>query len=371
MKKILHVIGYLGMGGDTSVVLNVKKMMDEEQYSFDFLTHEGARLELVKYLRKCGSNVYILPGDVRKLGPIKYYKKVLEILRKIPFTYDAIHVHTSMQSGLALAAAKHAGIKIRICHSHTNQIQRKTSFLKRIVAVPFLRILYMTNANVKVACSKSAGKFLFGKSSFITLYNGIDINRFSQVENESVKALRKEIGITDNDIVVGQVANFGPMKNQCFAIQIAQTVYKNRPDIKFVFVGSGKEFGAIKHLAKEKECNVYFMGQRTDVERFIHLFDCIILPSKPGEGFPVTMIEAQAVGTKCIISDNVTNEVDVGLGLITQLPLQIEQWVDQIKKLSRDQKRDKSLYAEKMIEMGYDNKTFTEKWLTLYERATS
>ena len=130
MYNVLHVIGHIGRGGDTTVAQDIVTNMDNTKIHFDFVTHKGADKEKVKQFRKAGFRVFVMDGDVRELGMVKYYKSILEIMKNAGVKYDAIHVHTGMQSGVALAAAKKAGIPKRICHSHVTAIQRKASFLK-------------------------------------------------------------------------------------------------------------------------------------------------------------------------------------------------------------------------------------------------
>ena len=72
MYNVLHVIGHIGRGGDTTVVLDVMNNMDRSRIHFDFITHKGAKEEVVKKLRDTGSNVYVMEGDVRELGLAKY-----------------------------------------------------------------------------------------------------------------------------------------------------------------------------------------------------------------------------------------------------------------------------------------------------------
>ena len=83
MYNVLHVIGHIGRGGDTTVVLDVMKNMDCSKFHFDFITHKGAKEEIVKELRDAGSKVYIMDGDVRELGLINYYKSFLKALKQM------------------------------------------------------------------------------------------------------------------------------------------------------------------------------------------------------------------------------------------------------------------------------------------------
>lgn len=363
MIHVLHVIGYLGRGGDTSVVLDVQSHADPDQYHFDFVTHEGTtRMEVVQMLRDAGCTVHILKGDVRKLGPIGYYRAFSQLLQTCGRQYDAIHVHTGMQSGIALLAAKRAGIPRRICHSHVTTIQRQTSRLKKLVSVPVFRYLYNANSTQKAACSRMAGDFLFG-SGYELLYNAVDLDRFLAVTPEDAAAARAALGIGAEDVVIGQVARMSQMKNQRFLISLAREL----PERKFVLVGGGKDLEELQALAADCP-NVIFTGQRSDVPTLMKCFDVCVLPSLPGEGFPVTMLEAQAAGCRCIISDKVTGEVEVGLNLVSQLPLEDrEGWLRALRTAERitDPGR-RDACARQLAEMGFGKAHFAEKWLDLY-----
>ena len=203
MYNVLHVIGHIGQGGDTTVVLDVMKNMDPSKFHFDFITHKGAKEETIKELCDAGSKVHIMNGDVRELGLVKYYKSLFSILMRADVKYDAIHVHTGMQSGVALAAAKKAGIPKRVCHSHVTAIQRKVPFIKKIIATPIFRYLYMKNATCRIACSKDAGTFLYGKTSFTVVYNAVDIVPYLNVTPLKIREKEHEIGVKDNDILIG------------------------------------------------------------------------------------------------------------------------------------------------------------------------
>ena len=245
MYNVLHVIGHIGRGGDTTVVLDVMKNMDYSKFHFDFITHKGAKEEIVKELRDAGSKVYIMDGDVRELGLINYYKNFLKALKQMNVCYDAIHVHTGMQSGVALAAARKAGIPKRICHSHVTAIQRKTSIIKKIIATPIFRYLYTKNSTLKVACSKDAGAFMYGKDSkFTVVYNAVDIEPYLNVTLQEIRKKEREIGAKEDDVLVGHVARMSEMKNQRFILELARKM-EDCSKLKFVMVGDGPDFSEI------------------------------------------------------------------------------------------------------------------------------
>lgn len=367
MYNVLHVIGHIGRGGDTTVVLDVMKNMDSSKFHFDFITHKGAKEETVKELRNVGSKVYLMDGDVRELGLVKYYDSFLNILKHVDVKYDAVHVHTGIQSGVALAAAKKAGIPKRICHSHVTAIQRKASFVKKVIATPVFRYLYMKNATHRIACSKDAGVFMYGENGkFTVVYNAVDILPYLNVTPLEIQEKERKIGVKDNDILIGHVARMSEMKNQKFILKLAHTV-ADCQNIKFILVGDGPDFSEIQDLA-QNQSNVILLGRRSDIPTLMKMFDCVILPSLPGEGFPVTMIEAQAAGCRCIISENVTTEVEVGLSLVKSLPLNdITAWTEELKIVKKNrnyEQRDNS--ARQLIDMGFGKSEFVNKWLDVY-----
>ena len=370
MINVLQIIGYIGRGGDTTVVLDVMKSMDSSKYHFDFITHKGTTdMNVVEALRESGSKVYILDGDVRKLGLVKYYREVKRIIDNSQVKYDAIHTHTSMQSGVALLAARKAGIRTRVCHSHVTTIQRKASFLKRIIATPVFRLLYMNNSTHKVACSKMAGNFLFGRNGKYTLiYNAVNIDKYLDITEKETTEIRNEFGIEDDDILIGHVGRMSEMKNQKFDIVLAEHT-KDDPSIKYILVGDGVDIERIKELSAPFADTIVITGQRYDVPAIMKSCDCVILPSLPGEGFPVTMIEAQAAGCKCIIADTVTPEVETGLGLVNIIPVnKTDEWVNAIRNIKRNKDIEyRNKCALQLSEKGFGKEVFVSKWLELYD----
>lgn len=364
MKNILHVIGYLGRGGDTAVVLQVLSRMDRKQYHFDFVTHEGrTRQETVAFLREQGCRVYILPGDVRALGPVRYLRDFRQLLKNAPVSYDAVHVHTGMQSGVALLAAKRAGIPVRICHSHVTAIQRKAPAVQKLLGVPVFRFLIRTCATESVGCSRAAGEFLFGKQPFAVVHNGVDTEAFQNATKEQTDDIRKSLRAGDGDIVIGMAARMTPMKNHAFALSLAEAL-RDMPNLRFVFLGDGELLPQLKEQAKG-DLRIFFPGQRSDVAAWMKAFDCLLLPSNPGEGFPMAVLEAQAAGCPCLISDNVTEEADAGLGLVRRLPLELPGWSDAIRRFPG--KPTGEDWAYQMEQRGFGVRQMAQSWLTLYQ----
>ena len=357
--KILHVIGYLGCGGDTTAVNNVRKYIDliGKKFQFDFVTHEGYNKDFVNQLEKEKCKIYVLDGDVRKIGAYKYFKEIRKILKENQ--YDAVHFHTSFQSAIGLLAAYSCGIKKRICHSHTTNVQRKISFFKKITYLPICRMLINVLSTKKIGCSKIANEFLFGKHVKSTIiYNGLDINNILNVKIDE-KGIEKKYNFDKYTKIIGQVGRITDMKNPYFTIELAKQMKDY--NCLFVMLGTGNLFDEIKvKIEEEKLKNVIMVGFTNDVYSYMKYFDYLILPSKYGEGLPVVLIEEQIVNEQCICIANNTVSEESNLGNVRFIDINdIDKWVSLIKESSP--KVNKINYDR------FDINNTAEDWLAVYK----
>lgn len=367
--NVLELIGDLGYGGDTATVLNAIGGLDDNDIHVDFITHKmGGRCiaTFVERLRDEGHRVAILDGDVRKLK-LGYPKAFRAAVEKMGVQYDVLHTHTSLQSGIALGVAKRMGIPVRICHSHAGTIQRKASGLQRALFEAPLRMECLRNATTLVACSKAAGDFLFGSHSYELIYNGVDTDAIGVAAEGGSGKVRAELSCGDNTVLIGQVARFSSMKNQSFTLELAKA-FKNNSHYAFVLVGDGTNLGVLKREAQEQGLkNIFFTGRRDDVPAIMGALDCLLLPSMLGEGFPMTILEAVAAGTPCVISDNVTDEVCMlGGSFAKRLPLVPELWVRELSMRGRKHTGAVDVGREALARNGLDLDSFRSQWASLY-----
>ncbi|RCX19268.1 glycosyltransferase EpsF [Anaerobacterium chartisolvens] len=356
--RVLHVIGRLGRGGDTAAVYSAGRYLKGHGCYFDYVTHEGYDPAFVEKLKAEGSGIYILKGDVRGLGILGYYRAFRNLLKDMSTTYDALHIHTSMQSGVALYAAKKGRIKKRICHAHTNSIQRPASGIKKKLIMPFFKYLINKYSTHKVACGVEAGDFLYGRNTnYTVIKNGVDKDKFTNVQQERLNALRKKLNLPEDCLIIGHVGRFSDMKNQKYSLSLFSKLSIHNANAFLVFVGDGENYNEVREMAKGMSANILFAGKRNDVEVFMSLFDVLLLPSFPGEGLPITLVEAQISGCYCISSDNVTKEADLGVGLLDYASLNdMNLWIDKIlgsKKIIKPPHQDiNSAIKKNKFDMG-------------------
>ena len=362
MKKILQVVGALGQGGDTVAIMNMAKYIDPTEFQMEFLSHKSMinKSFTNDYCNK-GGIIHLIDSDVRKMGFIKYYFAAYNLIKK--GQYDVVHVHTSFQSIVVLLAAYNAGVKKRVCHSHTAMVQRpvKNIIYKCIfnAFLPLIRYAIRILSTDCVACGYEAGMFLFGKNNFKVLHNGIDLNRFNPQHNGINDAL-SEYDL-DGKVIIGQIGSIKKMKNQEFTIQICSGL---TVDYEMFFIGTGSQKCELEEMAKDNH-HIHFLGSRSDIPDLLRKFDVLILPSLPGEGLPVTAIEAQACGCPCLMSEYITHEADLGIGLVKYISLtNIDEWRSMIRK----KKPMEINISEAVSEKGFDIVKSSINWIEIYRK---
>jgi len=126
------------------------------------------------------------------------------------------------------------------------------------------------------------------------IYNGIDATRFSQSEDPALRpAVRQELGIAADALVVLQVARFHPVKDHATAVCAFAVARKQVPNAVLLLVGDGEKRGDVQALVHELQLgeSVRFLGVRKDIPRLMAAADAFML-SSVSEGVSVTLLEA-------------------------------------------------------------------------------
>ena len=181
--------------------------------------------------------------------------------------------------------------------------------------------------------------------------NAIDAKKF--IYNEEVrKQKRVELGVEDK-FVIGHVGRFNLQKNHEFLVKRFADFAKTNEDAVLVLIGNGELQEKIKEMAKEYgiETKVKFLGLREDIPQLLQAMDLFLFPSL-FEGLPVTLVEAQAAGLPCVISDMITDEIMI-TDQISKVSLSgnTSLWNQEIAKY-RYSKRKNTI--EDIIEHGFD-----------------
>lgn len=367
MKKILNVIGSLNIGGAEINAMNILRNIDLEKYQYEFLVFDQTPGDFE------GEAIHLGAKIVRMQEPKLDYKQFLAKFDALlnAEKYDVIHVNTLWNSGLLLKIAKKNHVPIRICHSHSTESSANENFKYKIYK-SFMRNFILSNATNYIGCGKDAGNYLYGQKTFQLkgeiIYNGINIEDF-RFNPDVRKRVRDSLHIASEEVVIGHVGRLAPVKNHSFMIELLDQLVTDGKNVKMIFVGDGPDYEKIQQeLVKrnlEKQC--ILLGSRKDVNEILQAFDILLFPSL-FEGFPVSLVEAQASGLPCVISGNITEEA-VLTEHCTRISLEDqESWKKQLlEHISNPVKREAVDIG--LIERSFDSKCTAEKWEAIYDGA--
>ena len=305
---VAHIMGKWLGGGVEAVVMNYYRHIDKEKIQFDFICDNDSTNIPYEEIQKLGGWVILVPPYQKILS---YSKELTKVFKENK--YKIVHSHINALSVFPLRIAKKCGVKVRIAHSHStsNKKEWKKNIIKNMLR-PFSKI-YATDL---FACSELAGRWLFGNKAFdnkqVTIINNaIDLDKFKY--NEEIRNIkRKELNISEHNLVIGHIGRFVEQKNHTFLIDIFNEVVKLNDKAILLLVGQGPLENKIKEKVKllNLENNVKFLGQRNDVNVLYQTFDIFLLPSLY-EGLGMVLIEAQVSGCYCIASDEVPKEAKI------------------------------------------------------------
>lgn len=351
--RILHIVTYMGRGGLETMLMNYYRAIDRTKVQFDFLTHRDFRADYDDEIEALGGKIYRLPS----LNPFsRSYLGALDRFFAEHPEYRIVHSHLDCMSAIPLKAAKKHGVPVRIGHAHNSNQPRDAKYLLKL----FYKRLIARNATQLFACSDEAGRWMFGDADFRVLNNAIDAGRYAfdpAVRGE----VRHELDLPADALVVGHVGRFDPQKNHRFLVEIFE---KMPEDARLLLVGDGVLRPDVEQQAEALGIRdrVLFTGVRTDVDRLLQAMDVFLMPSL-FEGLPVSIVEAQAAGLPCLISDKVPIECKK-TELVTQIPLEASpaEWAEAVLSAAEAPRGDT---LAQIREAGFDIRANAE-WLQNY-----
>lgn len=333
MIRVLQIVWGLSCGGLESGIMHYYRRIDRTKVQFDFLTKENADDIFVDEAKSLGARVYYRPRFRDNLpGSIKTLRKILKENPDIKI----IHIHGSPHYAIDAVVAGLCGIKVRITHAHA---------IYKIH--PIMRCLSTLTVTHLFACSTNAGVSMYGKrrvkgKKFKIIKNAIDVEKF-KLDEKKRESARKELEISDKHVVL-HIARLDKVKNQHFLIEAFALALKKEQDMTLLIAGDGDIADELKATASRFGVSdkVRFLGRVDDTSSLYSVADVFVLPSL-SEAFPLVLIEAQAAGLPCIVSDAVTRECKI-TDLLTYLTIDkgADIWADAVISSIGNIRKDRS-----------------------------
>lgn len=316
--RVLHVLGGTSLGGAESRIMDLYRQMDRRVLQFDFLVHSDEKPRRPQYfdeeIQKLGGRIYVLPK--MKLYNYPVYRKAVVRFFRDHHEFAAVHGHMTSTAGIYLPIAERFGIPHTIAHARSAGVDKGVKGL----ATRILRLGLVNKAEACFACSEEAAVSVFGRKANadgrVTIFpNAIDPDRFA-FRDKVRREIRHELGIEDA-FVVGHVGRFHYSKNHEYLIRVFAAFRENCEKesgrrAALLLLGEGALMEPAKALCRELgvDQDVIFAGNCGNVEAYYNAMDLFCFPSR-FEGLPGTVVEAQANGLPCLVSDRITREVGI------------------------------------------------------------
>lgn len=352
--RILNLFTIMNRGGAETMVMNYYRAIDKSKIQFDFMVHRQERGAYDNEIEAMGGRIFrmcpIYPQNL-----FKYQQMLKEFFDNHP-EYRILHSHMSELGYFAFKEAIKHDVPVRICHAHNAPVFSSETAIEKLKRIPreLLARQMRTLSTDYFTCSRIAGEWLFGKKNsekLIFMRNAIDAAAFAYNEATAQK-VKADFGWTDK-FVIGHVGRFCPQKNHDFLIDLFNVFHSKYSNSILALVGSGELQGKIQEKVKNLGLDkaVYFLGNRADMPNVYQAFDVFLFPSFY-EGLPVSLIEAQASGLPCVISDTISDQTRLTSAYYpVSLKEKTELWLAQLEKCM-DYKRN--ITTEYIIQAGFD-----------------
>lgn len=368
MIKIIQVFGSLNAGGAESRMLDVFRAIDRTKYQFIFVTLDASDNQFYESeIRSLGGEI-IKISSPRQVGVFKHLRQLHEVFAILKSQgANVVHSHTSYHSGMVLAAAKAAGIKVRIAHARTTSSINKNTLPQKAMIAIGKRLLDIF-ATHRLALNEETALSLYGKDSGARIIpNAIPLELYSEALPADIYA-----DIPADATVICHIGRFQPMKNHEFLLKLFAEYIKEHPDSWLILVGEGPLRPAAESLVKELNIDnrVKFTGLRRDIPQILSRASVFVFPSKY-EGLGGVVLEAQAAGVGCVVSDTLPRNVDMGLDMVDFVSLEasVTCWVEAIDKSLSKSRPDYEARYEAFDRHGFTLEHEIKLLTSIYENA--
>ena len=364
--NVLHVLGGLSTGGVETLLVNILKCIDNEQTHFDFVIHHPELNDYYELVTSRGSKIYICP-DYKLYNHFQYKKWWKEFFKEHK-EYNIVHGHATSTASIYLNIAKQYGIKT-ISHMHSDSYGSGfAAFIKKQNGKSIYKY-----ADLLLGCSKEANEFLYGSKlsnsdKCVVLKNGIDIEK-NAFNIKARSTIRSKYNIDEDTFVIGTIGRLTELKNPFFIIKIIKEITDLKKDLRFIWVGDGELKQEVeKEIVSLGLNNIFILvGSVQNPSDYLSSMDCFLFPSIK-EGLGMALIEAQANGLECFVSNTISNEA-VLTPLVHKISLEESpnDWANKINEyIGKKYNRDK--YKDLVFNSGFDIKDVTKTVVELYGR---
>ena len=365
--RILHVFRKMDLGGAETLIMNLYHEIDRSEIQFDFVVHVPEKGALDDEIRAMGGKIYVAPMYNIVNYPV-YTAWWHRFLTEHP-EYTLVHGHIGSSAAVYLKTAKTLG-RYTVAHGHNTRdtIFNPTECLFRIMSFPTRYV-----ADHFFCCSRQAGVDMYGKKVGMSdrcevLRNAIRVEKY-QFTQETRERVRRGMHIADEICVVGHVGRMTRQKNHDWILEVFRAFHRLHPASQLWLIGKGELEEKLKKKTAEMglKDSVLFLGTTQRVQDYLQAMDLFLFPSR-FEGLGNVLIEAQAAGLPCVVSEAIQDEAVLSTDRVARLELSqdVQVWAETVENYINKGKEQRAQQAENVIEAGFDFRQTAGKLADFY-----
>ena len=310
MKRQINVLylinALLYLGGAERVVANTVALVDRRRYRptvCTLLPRGSLEAEIEKY------GVRVVSLGARSKLDLTIIPKLFRLLKQEKI--DILHSFLFHANIVGRIVGRLAGVPIMLSSERIIEIEGKNRLLLNRLTAPLADKIIVVSDAVKEFAIRKIG---ISPSKLVTIYNGVDLSKYSEkAAAPGVEARKRALDIDLSHRVVGTVGNLEARKGYEYLLQAASLVLTENRErgITFLLVGEGSQRVKLENLAKDLgiSSSVIFAGYRDDIPQVLSAMDVFVLASIY-EGLPNALLEAMAMG-KPVVATRVAGIPDV------------------------------------------------------------
>ena len=328
--KVVHVVPI-----DVSLKVhfgNYMKYLHNQGYSVSAITHPGSWLQQDTIIfDSIFVKIIEFQPRISPLNDLKTTWQLIKYFRKEQF--DIVHTHCIHPGLLGRLAAKLTKVPVIIhtihgLYSFEGMSPSQNFFfdtMEKIGATFSDLILSQNKEDIEAAITKKISP----PEKIRFLGNGINLKGFDpdQISSEKVSALRKSLGISPEEAVIGFIGRLVREKGIIEFIEAANTLKSKGVKARYLVIGTPQKNKSTSIYPEEilkaygLSEDVMLLGYREDIPELYALMDILAFPSHGREGVPRVVMESATFGLPVVAArGRGVNEavVDKETGILVQ-----------------------------------------------------
>ncbi|MCZ8230040.1 glycosyltransferase [Flavobacterium sp.] len=354
-KKSVHIITGLGQGGAESILSKLVVKLKDENADYKQIVISLTSLDYhTEKIRLSGVEVHHV--NMKGLLDLKSFHRLYKLVKKInPDVVFTWMYHANLIGGFVSKFFFRKKVIWNIHHAYVDSDSLR--FPTRVIAYLCSFFSYLIPEKIIFCSSKGLinhCKIYYSKSKCIVVYNGYDENIYKPNKDQRSN-LRNKFGVNDNELIIGLVARWHPVKDHYNFIDAIDIVLnKCQSNFRIIMVGEGVDesnLELVNYLKKSNLLDSFILyGMSDNVSEIYNMIDINVLSSK-AEAFPNSLAESMLCGTPCVSTNvgdasviidkfgwvcNPLNSLDLSNSIIKSIEFIKLNGKDNIGALSRD-----------------------------------